>query len=510
MQRLHLSPLAILVFALGCPSGGVKPGQDSLGDDTAPPDDSEPLDTDVTQFGIDLRDADTELVGEAEGDYAGLSCRMIDDVNGDGTHDVLVGAPGHNGDGNDVGRAYLVYGAHLRGREELMLDEADLLLLGEGSGDGAGGRVAAAGDIDGDAAPDLLVAAYENDDGAGNAGKVYLLRGAGLGRGSASLADADWSFVGEQGNYQLGVSVAGGGDVDGDGLDDMLLGALGSSMQGYVHVVLGSAVGSGSMPISMANHALAGEGEGDNAGISSDIVGDVDGDGLADLVVGAYGRDAAGQASGGAYIVLASELDAVGANDLGYASHRYTGQSAGDLAGFAVAGAGDVDGDGLADVLVGADCNNEAGELAGKAYLVLSGNLGETTAGSLALADAELIGESPGDRAGGSVAGAGDVDGDSRDDVLVGACYNSQGSSNEGKAYLVLGNQLALGGSLELATVERAWVGVNTGDLAGRTVAGGGDVNGDGVYDLLIGATHANESGDNDAGKVYVILGGGW
>jgi len=508
MRLTHRISITSLVLLLGCPSGGVAPLGDPKPDDTGPAD-SEPDDTGDLPSGTDLLYADIKLVGEQQGDYAGLSCAMVDDIDGDGVSDVLIGAPGADGGTSNEGKAYLVYGAQIRERAVFFLDESDVVLLGEHMEDGAGGRVATAGDVGGDGVPDLLVAAYENDDSAGNAGKVYLLQGSDLALGSSALADADWAFVGESGGYQLGVSVAGGGDVDGDGRDDVLLGALGADTRGYLHVVLGSVGGSGTTPISMANYTLAGEGEGDNAGISSAMAGDVDGDGLADLVIGAYGRDAAGQASGGAYIVLASDLDAVDASDLGLASHRFTGQDAGDLAGFAVSGAGDVDGDGVSDVLIGADCNGDGGELAGKAYLVLGGNLGETTAGSLVLADTQLVGEAPGDRAGGSVSAAGDIDGDSRGDVLVGACYNSQSTENKGKAYLVPGSALVLGGSVDLGDVRDAWLGISTGDLAGRSVAGGGDIDGDGVFDLLIGASHANETGDNDVGKVFVLLGGG-
>jgi hypothetical protein len=505
MSAHHL--LAILCLTLfGCPNGGVAP-KDDTGPRDSTLDDTAPQDTGQPRYGEDLLYADVKLVGEAEADYAGLSCRAVGDLDGDARDEILVGAPGAEGAAHDAGRAYLVLGAHLRGQGAVFLAEADVILDGEAMGDGAGGEVAAVGDVSGDGVADLLVAAYENDDGAGNAGKVYLLQGAGL--GSGALADAGWIFVGESGSYQLGVSLAGGGDLNGDGLNDFAIGALGADLRGYLHVVWGSRLGSGTVPASMSNHILPGEGEGDSAGISSDFAGDIDGDGLDDLVIGAFGRDAAGETSGGAYLVLASDLDAVAAGDLGLASHRFTGQSQGDAAGFAVAGAGDVDGDGLADVLVGADAADPAGELSGKAYLILGGNLGETSAGSLALADTQLLGETAGDRAGGAVDGAGDVDGDGRGDVLIGACYNGQGSDNEGKAYLVPGSMMVLGGNVELAQVQSAWLGISMGDLAGRSVAGGGDFDDDGIPDLLIGATHANETGDNDVGKVFVLYGGG-
>jgi hypothetical protein len=506
MKATHLAPIATLLLTLGCPSGGVKPSGETGLD--SPPEDSEP-DTREDPYGVELTHADAKLVGESEGDYAGLGLAVVGDLDADGRSDLLLGAPGSDEVGVGGGKAYVVLGRQLRGTDSLDLGDAAHSFVGEALGDGAGGRVAAAGDVDGDGVPDLLVSAYESDDAAGNAGKVYLLRGANLRPSSGvSLAEADWAFLGEQGGYELGVSISGGGDVDGDGLADMVMGALGEGNRGFVHVVLGSATGAGAVPVSMASYTLAGEGEGDNAGIASSLVGDVDGDGLADLLIGAYGRDTAGQAAGGAYLVMASSLDGVDGGGLGVADHRWTGEASGDTAGFAVSGAGDVDGDGLADLIIGADCAGDTGELAGKAYLILAGSLGSVDAASLAAADVEILGEAEGDRAGGSVAPAGDVDGDGRGDVLVGACYASQGSDHEGKVYLVPGHQLDLASSLDLADVQDAWLGASTGDLAGRSVAGGGDLDADGLPDLLVGASHANEGG-NDVGKVYVLFGWG-
>jgi hypothetical protein len=502
MKAMYLTPIAFLL-ALGCPSGGVKPSSET-GLDSVPDD----ADTAVEVHGVEITTADLKLVGESEGDYAGLGLAVLGDLDADGLADLLLGAPGNNELGSDAGKAYVVLGRQLRNTDALDLEDAAHSFVGEAMGDGAGGRVAAAGDVDGDGVPDLLVSAYESDEAAGNAGKVYLLRGANLLPEATSLEQSDWAFLGDGGGYELGVSVGGGGDLDGDGLDDMIMGGLGDGNQGFVHVVLGSASGSGTVPISMASYTLAGEAEGDNAGISSSLVGDVDGDGLTDLLIGAYGRDSAGQAAGGAYLVMAASLGAVDGGGLGVADYRWTGQSSGDTAGFAVSGAGDVDGDGLADLLIGADCAGDTGELAGKAYLILAGSLGEADYASLVAADVEILGEVAGDRAGGSLASAGDVDADGRGDVLVGACYASQSSDREGKVYLVPGYQLDFASTLDLGEVERAWLGANTGDLAGRSVAGGSDLDGDGLSDLLVGASHANEGG-NDVGKVYVLFGWG-
>ena len=108
MRSSHLSAIASLVLLLGCPSGGVTPQDEPRKDDTGPPGDSEPEDSGHPATGTDLLYADIKLVGEAEGDYAGLGCRMVGDIDGDGLADVFVGAPGSDEAFSDAGKAYLV------------------------------------------------------------------------------------------------------------------------------------------------------------------------------------------------------------------------------------------------------------------------------------------------------------------------------------------------------------------------------------------------------------------
>ncbi len=170
--------------------------------------------------------------------------------------------------------------------------------------------------------------------------------------------------------------------------------------------------------------------------------GDVDGDGLDDLLVGADGNREGGSAAGKAYLFLGSTLAARTAStiQLTNADFAFIGENADDRTGASVSPAGDVDGDGLDDLFVGAPGNDDGGAWAGKAYLLLGSTLAASTSSTIDLSQADFafIGESSEDNAGTSVAGGGDVNGDGRDDLLVGAPDNDDGGTDAGKAYLIL------------------------------------------------------------------------
>ncbi len=483
-------PLLFILCACRSPAVDSGPGQDSDG----PPHDTgagEP----VFSGDYPVEQASVRLYASEPQQHAGRVLAS-GDVDGDGAEELLVTTVR---DDDYEGGAWLL-SALPEGQGSL--EEHGLRLEGSGSTLGAG-RAASLGDTDGDGLADLLISApYPGSD-------ALLLLAAPFEQ-DLELAEAGTRLAGEDGgttghDAQLV-------DLDGDGLCDVVAGApggFGSSDAGAVFLVH-APIAEGTTSLALeARATLAGAEPGDGAGRTLRAGGDVDGDGLADLLVGAYGHDAAGQASGAAYLLPSGSIMAMDGADLSAAAHRFHGEAAGDTAGFAVSGAGDVDGDGLSDLLIGADCAGDAGELSGKAYLILGGGLGATTWASLAVADAELIGEEPGDRAGVALGGAGDVDGDGRADVLVGACYSGQSASNGGKAYLMLGDALAEGGSISLAGARYAWVGTATGDLAGRSVTGGAFLDDDIIPDLLIGATHTNGGGENDVGKAYAIFGDG-
>lgn len=326
--------------------------------------------------------------------------------------------------------------------------------------------------------------------------------GCGLG-GTSSLSVANAQLRGDASNDYAGGAVAGAGDVDGDGLNDLAIGSFGAddggSGSGAVTVVTGSSASGVQHLATVARFRVYGDAANDNFGYALSGVGDWDGDGVADLGVGAWANDAGGTDAGAAYI-LSGAL--TGTHAVGSAATLVlVGEDAGDYTGWVLAGGGDPDGDGRDDLLVGGPWADDGGSLAGTLWLVAGGTTGTL---DLSAATARIIGESSNDQAGTSCTMLGDTDGDGFDDVGIGAVGDSAGGAGAGAAYLVLG---PLSGDLDLGSADVVAVGESAGDQAGYSTAGGGDTNGDGYTDFLIGAPY-HDYGAADSGAAYVLLGG--
>ena len=371
---------------------------------------------------------------------------------------------------------------------EIDLSLGDAKLTGESSGDQAGIAVAG-GDIDGDGLSDILVGAWYDDSGGTDAGAVYVVYGPVSGDYGLSLADA--KLIGEAASDYAGHSIDCPGDVDGDGNDDILIGASGVDDAGGAYLLYGPV--NGNLDLSGADASFHGETAGDAMGFSVSGAGDVNNDGFADVLLGAHHESSGGEHAGAAYLLHGPLYGTI---DLSIATAKFVGEEVEDKAGISVSGAGDVDGDGYDDILVGA-YQNDTGE-AGKAYLVYGPASGTI---DLSTADAILLGEAGHDSAGMSVSTAGDVDGDGFDDFLVGAYGHDAGGSGAGAAYLLHG---PVYGTLDLSAADTTFIGEASGDFAGYSVSAGGDLDGDGLDDLVVGAKRQGAGGYH-AGAAYLV-----
>jgi hypothetical protein len=355
--------------------------------------------------------------------------------------------------------------------------------LGGEAGASFGEVLAPAGDVNGDGYGDLLVGV----PGQGTTGAARLFTG---GPGGLSAAPA-WTFVGAQSAAATGTAVAPAGDVNGDGYADVIVGsplhnAPGGQDHGRVDLFYGGANGLSAAP----GQTLVGPVAGGQFGYSLATAGDIDGDGHDDIVVGAPFTVQSFAAEGAAYVFLGGPGGLTGPTWT-----RHGGQLVA-LLGYAVSGAGDVDADGFADVLVGAPGRSVSFQRDGAAYLH-RGSAG----GLLVAAAASLHGPSDSAAFGAALSLAGDVNADGYADFLVGAPNRKFGGTSFGEATLLAGGPGGVGGELWQAA------GTTAREYYGSRVACAGDLNGDGHPDFAIAADRWPAPGQR-RGRMELLLGG--
>ncbi len=376
--------------------------------------------------------------------------------------------------------------------------------------DRAGFSVSGAGDVNGDGLADVIVGAPLG----GFAGASYVVfgRADNMTVDLAALGTGGFRIDGIDLNDQSGFSVSGAGDVNGDGLADLIVGAFGANpggntQAGESYVVFGKAT---STPVDLSvlgngGFRIDGIAELDQSGSSVSGAGDVNGDGLADLIIGAYSAtpgddDDAGQS----YVIFGKATGTtVDLSALGGDGFSIDGAGMFNLSGYSVSGAGDVNGDGLADLIVGAPLAGPGfGSFTGEAFVIF-GKATDTTVDLAALGSGgfRIAGIDMEDELGGRVSAAGDVNGDGLSDLIVGAQY---ANNQTGESFVVFGK--ASDTTVDLASLGTGGFrldGIDGGDRSGRGVSGAGDINGDGLADLIIGAYYAN----NGIGESYVVFG---
>eukprot|EP01032_Pedospumella_encystans_P039203 gene39203-biopygen15068 len=492
------------------------------------------------------------ILGAAVADRLGNSVSYAGDVNGDGISDIIVGAnradPSGLPAGSDAGISFVIFGRNLPlatawGDIQLTTTALDtnvgFRILGAVVNDQSGFAVSSAGDVNDDGFDDIIIGAPEANAGSGasRGGISYIIYGRNIPGGAPVFGDIELSTVvsgsmigfrilGDTANILSGSAVTTAGDWNAD--------VFGKENFVFQNIDLNTRVTGQTIGFRILAAAMA-----DSFGTSVSKAGDVNGDGVDDIILGANGADPPGKQNGGVSYVIFGRKVTSSANAFtdiqlptvamaASVGFRILGAAGSDLSGVSVSGAGDVNGDGIDDVIIGAYFADPpslpASSDAGIVYVVFGKNM---TGSSTAFGDIELssivtgssygfriLAVGAGDQLGLSVSRAGDVNNDGISDVIVAARNtdptNFAANSNAGICYVIFGRKVTSPanafGDIQLTStalpsnVGFRIIGAAAGYLSGSAVSYAGDVNGDGIDDLLVGAGLADPPLRNDAG----------
>jgi hypothetical protein len=389
------------------------------------------------------------------------------DLNNDGYDDVIVGAYGNN---DYTGAVYIYFGS----ASGITLTP-NVTLTGAVLNDEFGWAADSAGDVNNDGYDDVVVGAFRNNS---NTGAAYIYYGSASGITLSPNRTLTGAAIGDQ----FGLAVAGAGDVNNDGYDDIMVGApRNNSITGKTYIYYGSASGPSALP----DITLTGAGVSDQFGYTLSPAGDMNQDGYDDILVTSTTYDSS---TGRAYLYYGgSSMDST-------PDVIFTGAATEDNFGYSMGSAGDVNHDGFLDVIIGAYANDTAGANAGIAYIYYGGVSMDN------VADVTLYG-SAGDFFGNEVISAGDINDDGYDDVFIEAeRYPDFSDCCTGRAYIYYG-----GASMD-TVADLTFDAESHSDFGGyQTPLAVADLNGDGYEDIIVGAVGADDNAYD--GAVYVYYG---
>ncbi|MGV8711864.1 MAG: beta strand repeat-containing protein [Nitrosomonas sp.] len=457
------------------------------------------------------------LVGLNNGDQLGSSVSNAGDVNGDGVDDVIVGALfASSPNGDFSGSSYVVFGKTSGFNAALELSSLDghngFRMDGVKEKDFLGSSVSAAGDINGDGFDDLIISASSASYVVfGNASGFEAVTDlSGLNGNNGFRMDG----VVEMDQFLESVSNAG--DINADGFDDLIVSASGNDSNISCYVVFGKATGF-EAAIDLGGLDGSNGFRLDGAGDSVSTAGDVNGDGFDDLIVGASSASSNAYRSGTSYVFFGKAAGFSAEMNLssldGSNGFRVDGLDELDSLGNSVNTAGDINGDGFDDLIIGAALASPNGSRSGTSYVIFGKAAGFSAKMDLTSLDGNngfrVDGLNADDKLGCSVSSAGDINGDGFDDLIIGA-YGADpiGGTfpSAGSSYMIFGRASGFSAALDLSNLDSSTGirldGAVIGDQSGTSVSGAGDVDGDGYDDLIIGAPELYSNGSS-----YIVFG---
>jgi hypothetical protein len=440
------------------------------------------------------------LSGIADNDRSGIDVASAGDVNGDGITDYMTTALWAAGGGTRRGQVYVFFGTTTL-PTSANVSSADVIISGIANNDMLY-NVASAGDVNGDGYGDIILAASNAAGGGTTRGEVYVFYGGPSFSGSYTASSANLIISGIANNDSLGSDVASLGDVNGDGYSDFIIGAMsatgGGTSRGQAYVFYGGPNLSGSKVASSANVIISGNANSDRLGIHVTSAGDMNGDGYSDIAVSAYGAAGGGTNRGEAYVFYGGP-NLSGSKVASSANVIISGvQNSANMAN--IASAGDVNGDGYDDLVLGSNSNSGGGLSRGQAYIFYGKS---TLAGSYVASSANVVisGILDSDTFGSYVSSLGDLNGDGYSDVMISA-VGAIGSDFRGQAYVFYGKP-NMTASTTAASADVTITGSSTGDDLGNAFSAG-DFNNDGYPDIIVGAYTA-AGGGTIRGQTYIF-----
>lgn len=479
--------------------------------------------------------------------YIADSVTGLGDINNDGLDDFAIAAHKASQFGSASGSVFVLFGTNSGYGSSFDLENLSgangFRVVGAKYNDELGWDVSAAGDINNDGYADFMVSSLLADYGGTNTGSVYVI----FGKASGYIPEFQLGITGGQDgingtngfridgpatNTDFGYSISAAGDVNGDGFDDIIIGAkaanfTGQNGSGASYVVFGKGT---AFSTTMNVNSL----DGTNGfrivdstiyeatGYSVSGLGDINNDGYDDLIIGAPYASTNATQNGAAYVVF-GQAGGFSANlDLTSMSisqgFRLDGKYRFDQTGVSVSSAGDVNGDGYDDIIIGADDTDHNGVHSGSAYIVF-GKAG----GYSATIDLESLNGSDGFRidgtgnlnpnistfgnsVGANVSSAGDINGDGYADLLVGSNFSNFNSTNSGSSYVIYGHAGDFAANMltsELDGTNGFRIDGSYNYYMGKANGAVGDINGDGFDDIIVGS-----SSISPRGEAYILYGG--